>query len=178
LTFIENFQGTYTSWDLCNYRQRSDETQYEYVQRFSKKRNELPNIMDTNVINAFTYDTTYEALIHTLRREASWMMRELLDVATKYAIGEEAILASFSDKGKACAHHSGRDGDDEAATDKKKDRKHCSEEMVAAADCTTRPQPKGRGQHLEHFERALDGPYLFHGGQVRHLLKDCETMRS
>jgi hypothetical protein len=42
------------------YRQSSDETLRKYVQRFSKKRNELPNITDADVINAFTYGTTYE----------------------------------------------------------------------------------------------------------------------
>jgi hypothetical protein len=29
------------------------------------------------------------------------MTRELLDVATKYAIGEEGVMANFSSKGKA-----------------------------------------------------------------------------
>jgi hypothetical protein len=33
-----------------------------------------------------------------------------VDVAIKYAPGEEAVLASFSDKGKACTHHSSGDG--------------------------------------------------------------------
>jgi hypothetical protein len=58
MVFIGHFQGTYThpgnSWDLCNCRQRADETLREYIQRFSKKRNELPNITDTDVINAFS----------------------------------------------------------------------------------------------------------------------------
>jgi hypothetical protein len=48
--FISHFQGMYTwpgnSWDLRNCRQRPDKTLREYIQHFSKKRNELPNITD------------------------------------------------------------------------------------------------------------------------------------
>jgi hypothetical protein len=43
------------------------------------------------VINVFIYGTTYEALIHTLGRKTSRTMRELLDIATQYAIDKEAI---------------------------------------------------------------------------------------
>ena len=81
-----HFQGTYTRlknlWELCNYRQRADETLLDYIQCFSKKRNELTNITDTNMINAFIYATTYEALVHTLGRETPRTTQELLDVAT------------------------------------------------------------------------------------------------
>jgi hypothetical protein len=84
--FIGHFQSTHTrprnSWDLRNCKQRPDETLREYIQRFSKKHNELPNITDTDVINAFICGTTYEMLIHALDRETPRMMRELLDIAT------------------------------------------------------------------------------------------------
>jgi hypothetical protein len=29
----------------------------------------------------------------------------------------------------------------------------------------------------KHFEKALEGPCPFHGGQAKHLLKDCATIR-
>ena len=77
--------------DLCNCRQRTDETLQEYIQRFSKKHNVLPNITNTDMINAFTCGTTYEALIHALSHETLRMTWELLDIVTKYATGEEAI---------------------------------------------------------------------------------------
>jgi hypothetical protein len=44
------------------------------------------------------------------------MTRELLDIATKYTMGEEAMLANFSDKVKATTHLSGGDGGDDATT--------------------------------------------------------------
>jgi hypothetical protein len=49
--------------------------------------------------------------------------------------------------------------------------------MVVVADHTTRPQPYKRVACLEHFEKALEAPCLFHGEQAKHLLKDCATIR-
>jgi hypothetical protein len=37
---------------------------------------------------------------------------------------------------------------------------------------------EGKGQYPEHFEKALEEACPFYCGQVKHLLKDCETMRS
>ena len=64
------------------------------------------------MINAFTCRMTYEALVHALSHETPRTMRELLDVATKYATTEEAVQANFSSKAKATGHLSGRDGGD------------------------------------------------------------------
>jgi hypothetical protein len=93
--FVGLFQGMYiwteNSWDLRNYRQRANETFQEYIQCSSKKCNELSNITDANMINAFICGTTYEALIHVLGRETPRTMRELLDVATQYATSEAAV---------------------------------------------------------------------------------------
>jgi hypothetical protein len=93
--FINHFQGTYTqpgnSWDLCNYSQRADETLGEYIQCFSKKRNELPNITDANVIIAFICDMTCEVLIHALSHKTPRTTQELLDITTQYTTGEEVV---------------------------------------------------------------------------------------
>ena len=65
------------------------------------------------MINAFIYGMTYEVLIHALGRETPCMMRELLDVTTQYAIGEEAVHTNFSDNAKAATHLSSGDGGDD-----------------------------------------------------------------
>jgi hypothetical protein len=49
--------------------------------------------------------------------------------------------------------------------------------MGAVADHATRPQPRGCTTHPEHFEKVLEAPCPFYGGQVKHLLKDCTTIR-
>jgi hypothetical protein len=49
--------------------------------------------------------------------------------------------------------------------------------MTVVADHVTRPQPCGHGTCPEHFEKALEAPCPFHGGQAKHLLKDYATIR-
>ena len=51
--------------------------------------------MDVDVIRAFISGTTNEALVHELGRCKPRTMRELLDLATSHASGEEAVYAIF-----------------------------------------------------------------------------------
>jgi len=52
--FVGHIQGTFAhpknSWDLRNCKQKHDAMVFEYIQRFSRKRNELPNVNDADVI--------------------------------------------------------------------------------------------------------------------------------
>ena len=90
------------SWDLKACKQKDGETLCEYIYHFSKQCNELPNIVDADVIGAFIFGTTNEALIHKHGRNKPQTMRELLNHATSHASGEEAIRANFCKyKGKA-----------------------------------------------------------------------------
>jgi hypothetical protein len=60
--------------------------------------------MDADVIEAFISDTTNEALVHELRHSKPQMPRELLNLTTSHASGEEAVRAIFCKyKGKAQA---------------------------------------------------------------------------
>jgi hypothetical protein len=58
------------SRDLRNCGLRANETLWEYIRCFSKKHNELPNVTNTNVINAFTCGMTCKVFIHVFRCEA------------------------------------------------------------------------------------------------------------
>ena len=104
--FVGNFQGTYkrpgNPWDLRNCRQKADETLRGYIRCFSQQCNELPNVADTNVIGAFLSETTCESLVHKLGCRGPRTTKELLDIATSHASGEEAVGAVFdSTDGKA-----------------------------------------------------------------------------
>jgi hypothetical protein len=69
--------------------------------RFSKQRTELPNITDSNVIGAFLASTTCRDLVSKLGRKTPTKASELMDIATKFASGQEAIEAIFhKHKGK------------------------------------------------------------------------------
>jgi hypothetical protein len=97
--FAGNFQGTYVrpgnSWDLRSCRQQPEESLREYIQRFSKQCTELPNITDSDVIEAFLAGTTCRDLVSKLGRKTPTKASELMDIATKFASGQEAVEAIF-----------------------------------------------------------------------------------
>jgi phosphoglucomutase len=57
--------------------------------------NELPNVVDIDVIRAFLSGTTCESLVHKLGRNHPRTTKELLNIATSHASGEEVIGAIF-----------------------------------------------------------------------------------
>ena len=95
--FIGNFQGTYarpsSTWDLRGCKQEKGESLRDYIRRFSKLRNELSDATDAEIITAFTYGTTCETLIRDLGVHKPKTVKELLDLATNHAGGEEAVSA-------------------------------------------------------------------------------------
>jgi hypothetical protein len=97
--FAGNFQGTYVrpgnSWDLRSCRQQPGESLREYIRWFSKQRTELPNITDSDVIGAFLAGTTCRDLVSKLGRKTPTKASELMDIATKFASGQEAVEAIF-----------------------------------------------------------------------------------
>ena len=97
--FVENFQGTYVhpknSWDLKSCQQEPSESLRDYIYRFSQRCNFLSDVIDVDVISAFLSGTNYESLIHKLGFLKPRTTRDLLDVATNQASGEEAVGAVF-----------------------------------------------------------------------------------
>jgi hypothetical protein len=97
--FAGNFQGTYVcprnSWDLRSCRQQPGESLRESIRRFSKQCTELPNITDSDVIGAFLAGTTCRDLVNKLGRKTPTKASELMDIATKFASGQEAVEAIF-----------------------------------------------------------------------------------
>jgi hypothetical protein len=55
----------------------------------------LPNITDSNVIGAFLAGTTCRDLVSKLGRKTPTKASELMDIATKFASGQEAVEAIF-----------------------------------------------------------------------------------
>jgi hypothetical protein len=97
--FAGNFQGTYVrpgnSWDLRSCRQQPGESLREYIRQFSKQRTGLPIITDLDVIGAFLAGTTCWDLVSKLGHKTPTKASELVDIATKFASGQEAVEAIF-----------------------------------------------------------------------------------
>ena len=187
--FVVNFQGTYVRpgnpWDLRRCRQEPEETLRDFIRRFSKQCNDLPNISDADVIGAFIQGTTSRALVHKLGRKSPRTTKELLDIATAHASGEEAVGATFpkpsEGKGKEKREEEGRRGSSSQPNKKKQKnrRQQGGGEMVAAADRKGGkiPATAGAGETPDFFEKKWNGPCPNHTFPVKHLYKDCSLMR-
>ena len=73
----------------------ANESLRDYIHRFLKRCNSLPDVVDANIISAFLSGTTCESLIHKLGSLKPCTTRDLLDVATNHASGKEAVGAVF-----------------------------------------------------------------------------------
>jgi hypothetical protein len=110
--FVGNFHGTYMrpdkQWELRNCKKQPGESLREYIRRFSKCCTELSGATDNDAISAFQNGTTCTSLIHQLGRSMPRMTRELLDIASNHADGEEAVAATLNTpqgKGKKVVDH-------------------------------------------------------------------------
>jgi hypothetical protein len=185
-SFARNFQGMYVrpgnSWDLQSCRQQPGESLREYIRRFSKQRTELPNITDSDVIGAFLAGTTCRDLVSKLGRKTPAKASELMDIATKFASGQEAVEAIFrKDK-----QPQGRQQEDvpeasaQRVTKKKAKKKSQAKrdaadaDLVAAAEHRNPRKPPG-GANL--FDKMLKESCPYHQGPVKHTLEECVMLR-
>jgi hypothetical protein len=180
--FAGNFQGMYVrpgnSWDLRSCRQRPGESMREYIWRFSKQRTELPNITDSNVIGVFLAGTTFRDLVSKLGHKTPTKASELMDIATKFASGQEAVEAIFQkdkqpqerqqeDVPEASAQH---DTKKKAKKKLQAKRDAADADLVAAAEHKNPRKPPG-GANL--FDKMLKESCPYHQGPVKHTLEEC-----
>jgi hypothetical protein len=176
--FAGNFQGTYVcpgnSWDLRSCHQQPGESLREYIRQFSKQRTELPNITDSDVIGAFLTGTTCHDLVSKLGHKTPTKASELMDIATKFASGQEAVEAIFrKDK-----QPQGRQQEDvpEASAQRgtKKKAKKKSQAKRDAAEHRNLRKPPG-GANL--FDKMLKKSCPYNQGPVKHTLEECVMLR-
>jgi hypothetical protein len=184
--FAGNFQGTYVcpgnSWDLRSCRQQLGESLRDYIRQFSKQCTQLPNITDSDVIGAFLAGTTCRDLVSKLGRKTPTRASEMLDIATKFASGQEAVEAIFrKDK-----QPQGRQQEDvpeaSAPRDTKKKGKKKSQakrdaadaDLVAAAKHRNPRKPPG-GANM--FNKMLKESCPYHQGPIKHTLEECVMLR-
>jgi hypothetical protein len=142
----------------------------------------LPNITDSDVIGAFLAGTTCRDLVSKLGRKTPTKASELMDIATKFASGQEAVEAIFrKDK-----QPQGRQKEDtpEASVPrgtKKKTRKKAQAkrdtvdvDLVAAAEHRNPRKPPG-GANM--FDKMLKESCPYHRGPVKHTLEECDMLR-
>jgi hypothetical protein len=153
-----------------------------YIRRFSKQRTELPNITDSDVIGAFLAGTTCQDLVSKLGRKTPTKVSELMDIATKFASGQEAVEAIFR-KDKQPQGEPKVDTPEASAqrgTKKKAKKKAQAKRNAADANLVTaaehrnpRKPPGGAGA----FDKMLKDPCPYHQGPIKHTLEECVMLR-
>jgi hypothetical protein len=184
--FAGNFQGMYVrpgnSWDLRSCLQQPGESLREYIRRFSKQRTKLPNITDSDVIRAFLAGTTCRDLVSKLGRKTPTKASDLMDTATKFASGQEAVKAIFR-KDKQPQGEKKEDAPEAPAQrgTKKKTRKKAQAkrnvidaDLVAAAEHRNPRKPPGGANT---FDKMLKESCPYHRGPVKHTLEECDMLR-
>ena len=138
----------------------------------------MPNIADIDIIAAFLSGTTCKSLVHKLGRKGPRTTKELLDIATNNASGEEAVGAIFerAQGGKVKWDDTADEGpSDRTGKKNKKNKKKDGGNFVAAAD---RKAGKAlAGDTPDYFEKMLEKPCPNHTYRVGHLMKDCGLMK-
>jgi hypothetical protein len=140
-----------------------------------KQRTELPNITDSNIIGTFLAGTTCRDLVRKLGRKTPTRASELMDIATKFASGQEAVEAIFQkdkqpqgrqpeDVPKASAQHGARKKDKKKSQAK---RDAADADLVVAAEHRNPRKPPG-GANL--FDKMLKEPCPYHQGPIKHTL--------
>jgi hypothetical protein len=170
-------------WELRNYKQQPGESLREYIQHFSKRCTELPGATDNDAISVFQNGTTCTSLIHRLRRRMPRTTRELLDIVSNHADGEEAVAATLNTpqgKGKQVVDH-GEGTSSRFKKKKKNDKRRRDDNFVAAVERkASRPQgnPGKPAPSRGHFEKLLDALCSHHEVPVKHTLRECRLMKN
>jgi hypothetical protein len=93
----EDLMEIFTSnpWDLKSCQQKFGESLRDYIRCFSQKCHELPRVADADTISAFWSSTTCRTLVHGLSDDQPNTTKEVLNIATRHASGEEVVGAVF-----------------------------------------------------------------------------------
>jgi hypothetical protein len=134
-------------------------------------------VTDADIIGAFLAGTTCKELIHELGRKGPHTTKELLDIATNFAFGEEEVGAIFHDtKGKEKRQENIDEGGSSCNSKKKKKAKQSRKDPFVAAAERKNPRTPPEGGPVV-FDEMLDKPCSYHRGLVKHTLKECGMMK-
>jgi hypothetical protein len=154
----------------------------EYIRWFSKQRTELPNVTDSDVIRAFLAGTTCRDLVSKLGRKTPTRASELMNVATKFASGQDAVKAIFrkdkqpqgepkTDAPEASAQR----GTKKKAKNKSRAKRDAADaNLVAVAEPRNPRKPPGGA---DAFDKMLKEPCPYHQGPVKHTLEERVMLR-
>jgi hypothetical protein len=147
-----------------------------------KQRTELPNITDSDVIDVFLAGTTCRDLVSKLGHKTPTRASELMDIATKFAYGQEAVEAIFrKDKQpqgrqqEDVPEASAQRGTKKKAKKKSQAKRDATDADLVAATEHRNPRKPPEGANL--FDKMLKESCPYHQGPVKHTLEECIMLR-
>jgi hypothetical protein len=78
--------------------QKKEESLREFIQRFYNNRNIIPEVDDKSIIMFFKKGLRDSSLIHKLTMNNPRTSKEMLEIANKYALAEEATIDTKEQK--------------------------------------------------------------------------------
>jgi hypothetical protein len=194
-TFVGNFQGTYVhpgnSWDLLSCTQKPGESLQDFIRRFSKRCTEVPSVAQSEIVHAFLEGATCRDLVRELGRSPPVYSNELFDIATSFALGEEAVGAIFDGKkGKRVddtpaegskskelrqKNKRGKKGKKPRREAREQGRDDDDDEALAVDPARRGPRAAPRGPGV--FDDMLKKPCTYHKTPVNHTLEQCDMLK-
>ena len=119
---------------------------------------------------------TCESLVHKLGCRGPQTTKELLDIATSHASGEEVVGAIFDrTDGKVRRDKAADEGTSDRPAKRKNKKQRRDNPLVSTADRKGSRKPAEGTPN--HFEKMLEGPCPNHAFPAKHLYKECGLMR-
>jgi hypothetical protein len=145
------------------------------------QRTDLPNITDSDVIGAFLAGTTCRDLVSKLGRKTPTKVSELMDIATKFASGQEAVEAIFRKDKQPQARQkedapeaSIQRGSKKKAKKKAQAKRDANDADLVAAEHRNPLKPPGG---VNTFDKMLKESCPYHRGPVKHTLEECDMLQ-
>src|SRR6266540_234437 len=132
-----------------------------------KKKNAIPGVSDAVVMASFRKGVKDSDLLKKLSRRQLETVKDLFDMADRYASQEEAMATEHDDWPRQ------NQKKDTAESSKQKDRKRKGDDMVAAAERSRPP----RAPRTDDFDKVIESSCPFHP-KGKHLAKDYFTLKA
>lgn len=137
------------------------------MQRFSNKRNNIPNLTDAQIVLAFQNGCRDNDLVKKIGRknhDGRMTAAELFKIANQYARGNSALGDARKDKNSKSQHKTN------TSQSGKEEKKPKGDSMVASTSRAPRKRPN-KNSNQEEFEEFLDKGCIWHDG--KHTNREC-----
>jgi hypothetical protein len=191
--FVKTFEGTYKRpgglTELQHCVQKNNETLREYIQRWTTLHNTVENVTEHQAVCAFKAGTRYRELVLKFGRSGDLSLSRAMEIANKYANGEEEDRLR---SGKARAGNAPQSGGNTGKNQKRK-ADASSKAKVAAIQGQGQGKPKPKKKKKEWIPKKkseyksdiLDQPCQIHtkmdeeGNVVlpKHTTRECRLLK-